>query len=152
MFHSDVVPSPDSGQPAAQPGLTTVAAVTEPPSARYTTGAAGPVTWSVGCGPLGEAGAIEAWLIVAETLSDGVEVAAAGEAAAVVTVPAPELELAAEQAAVSAVSAISAISAAARAAVLAVQWLARAVARAVGRGAGRRTRSSEVVKRIEATQ
>jgi hypothetical protein len=40
MFHSDVVPSPDSPQPDAQPGRYTAVPRTSPPSARKTCGPA----------------------------------------------------------------------------------------------------------------
>jgi hypothetical protein len=80
MFHSEVVPSPDSGQPAEQPDACIDVPFVSPPSAKYTVSscAVGTLTGEFE----DDAGTSDGWDTDAEIESDGLAVLA-GEAVAV---------------------------------------------------------------------
>ena len=123
MFHSEVVPSPDSGQPAAQADAWIAVPFVSPPSAKYVTGCVG-VTLMTGLSE-GDAGVTGAWETDAEISPDGLawlggaDAAVAAAAPAVVVLAAaptvPELEL--WQPAVSRTRAAASAAAGARARV-----------------------------------
>ena len=101
MFHSEVVPSPDSGHPAAQLEACIAVPFVSPPSAKYTVS-----SWAEGT-LTGEAefdaGTTDGWDTDAEIESDGLAALADDDAAAVAA-PVAEAEPDPWQPAVAAIS------------------------------------------------